>query len=490
MNSSNGEPDDVRADDTQVTVHAERPVEEKADSSAKATAVALLQSLWFPALFFAGFLCCYLLAFHNPTPHHLKIAVPSAAASQLQAGFDKSAPGGFTMVPIDGGADLLKEVVLHQDAVAAYMPATTQGGTAHLYVAGASGAELTLVPQQAFEPVAAASGSELKVTDLAPTVAKDGMGTSIFYLSLALTIPSYIMVMMMLRATTLTRLKKVATFLVSGAVFAVVGFYATLAMGAIPDRPVSIVFMFMLTTAVSLVCYGLAPFVRQFFPGVAVTIFVLLAMPSSGGAVPVQMVPGFFRALHPILPLGNLVSALRSHFYFDDNDLAQPVLVLSIWIVAGIALILLGALLEQYRVRAAAASGGVVSVGDQERQAASPAVGTPRPQAYNPALGRNDAAQPDLVGRVLGDRGDPFANVLVAVLSTSGKTLVHTRTDAEGWYRFTTLPEGTLIVLAGLHRHAPAVSRVQIAPGYVARQDFVMHPLSSDQQEQPPTTAQ
>ncbi len=57
------------------------------------------------------------------------------------------------------------------------------------------------------------------------------------------------------------------------------------------------------------------PFFGGFFPGIAVTLFVLLGVPSSGGAVPVQLLPGFFRFLHPILPAGNAADALRSVGY-------------------------------------------------------------------------------------------------------------------------------------------------------------------------------
>jgi hypothetical protein len=46
----------------------------------------LVMALWLPALFLAGLLFSFLLAFHHPTPHHIKIAVaaPPATTSQLQ----------------------------------------------------------------------------------------------------------------------------------------------------------------------------------------------------------------------------------------------------------------------------------------------------------------------------------------------------------------------------------------------------------------------
>jgi hypothetical protein len=57
------------------------------------------------------------------------------------------------------------------------------------------------------------------------------------------------------------------------------------------------------------------------------------------------MVPAFFSWLHPILPLGNLIDAMRSIFYFDGTDMIRPTLVLCAWIVVGAALVTASALL-------------------------------------------------------------------------------------------------------------------------------------------------
>jgi hypothetical protein len=40
----------------------------------------LATALWLPALFLAGLLFSYLLAFHQPTPHHVSIAVAASPA--------------------------------------------------------------------------------------------------------------------------------------------------------------------------------------------------------------------------------------------------------------------------------------------------------------------------------------------------------------------------------------------------------------------------
>ncbi|MEV5755026.1 DUF3533 domain-containing protein [Actinoallomurus sp. NPDC052308] len=76
--------------------------------------------------------------------------------------------------------------------------------------------------------------------------------------------------------------------------------------------------------------------------GAAVTLFIMLSVPSSGLTVPVDLLRGFFRFLHPVLPMGNAADALRDVDYFDDRQLGRPTAVLCAWIAAGAALIVLG----------------------------------------------------------------------------------------------------------------------------------------------------
>src|SRR5690349_4465335 len=84
----------------------------------------LVTGLWLPALFLAGVLSSYLLAFHHPAPHHVSIAVAAApaATARLQHALDAAVPGGFTLRAAAGAA-AARSAVLHLSAVAAYVPA-------------------------------------------------------------------------------------------------------------------------------------------------------------------------------------------------------------------------------------------------------------------------------------------------------------------------------------------------------------------------------
>ncbi|WP_051940006.1 carboxypeptidase regulatory-like domain-containing protein [Phaeacidiphilus oryzae] len=452
-----------------------------------ATAKALASSLWFPALFFFGFLFCYLLAFHNPTPQNIRVGAPAQARAELQAGLDHSVPGWFRIVPIETGGDpdaALRRAVLDRHVSGAYDPDPARPT---LYTAKAGGFEIVAELQQVFTPIAERSGgARLTQVELAPTAPNDGMGTSLFYLCLGLTIPSYIMVMMMLRATALGRSKKIVTFLVAGALMSVLGFYIAYAMGAVVNKPICIAYMFLLTAAVSLTCYGLVPFVRQFFPGVAITLFVLLSMPASGGAIPIQMVPPFFRALHPYLPLGNLVDALRSEMYFGGRELFRPLLALSVWLASGVALLVLGYLIERHRV-AVARSGGddELTALDLEASVQDPAIEMPQPMPVTQHRHYIGASEPMLGGRIQDTHSQPLRGVLITVTTPDGRQLTRTRTDEHGEYKLTGLPEGYVNVIAGGPRRVPSIKRVYIQEGHVTHQDFALRPRPQDPEGTP-----
>jgi nucleotide-binding universal stress UspA family protein len=70
----------------------------------------------------------------------------------------------------------------------------------------------------------------------------------------------------------------------------------------------------------------------------AVLVFLVLGLPVSGGPAGLAPFgPGFLRVLHPVLPLGTAVSAVRAAVYFGGYGAAGPLWVLAAWAVAGVA---------------------------------------------------------------------------------------------------------------------------------------------------------
>ncbi|WP_406492667.1 hypothetical protein OG936_04325 [Streptomyces sp. NBC_00846] len=281
--------------------------------------------------------------------------------------------------------------------------------------------------------------------------------------------------MMLLQAVGLGRRAKLLTLVGLGVFVSVLGFVVGRATDIVPDEPLAMVYAFMLTQAIAWVTYGLVPFVRQFIPGVAMGLFVLLSIPSSGGAIPHQLVPGFFRALHPVMPLGNAVYALRGILYFDGAGLLRPTLVLLGWMAAGAALIGYGALGQRRAERAASADSGDAAAPD--------AVETPR--ELSPAVG----GHPVLPGVAADEHGSPVEGVLVTVMDADSRRLALARTDETGRYEAPlhhhTRPEspahpasapavGSVTVLLSARDRIPVAARLDPRPGETMRRDFVL----------------
>jgi Carboxypeptidase regulatory-like domain/Protein of unknown function (DUF3533) len=432
----------------------------------------LAVGLWLPALFLAGLLFSYLPAFHHPAPHQVSIAVAAspAATAQLQHELDVAAPGGFTLRPTADAAEA-RAAVLHQSAVAAYVPG---GPHPLLYGAKANGAALEPVIREAFAAVAERAGGTLAFHELVPTVPGDASGSSLLYVVLACVVAAYFMVITMQRAVGFGRRAHVATSIGWGAVAAAVAYLAAAyVVLAIPPNPLYLLYLFLVTQAVSLTAYGLVPFFRGFFPGIAITLFVLLGVPSSGGAVPVQLVPDFFRFLHPILPMGNAVDALRSVGYFGNGQLLRPTVVLCAWTAAGVTLILLGYLRQQRRL-AQEAAGQTMTEYVPGPPAEDPTVMLPEPVALAPHQHHFGDEEPMLTGRVTDPCGQPLPGTTVTVIDPHGRQLVRTRTDRNGEYAATGFSEVAAVVIAIMPGRPAAVAQLLLDPAAPVNQDIVL----------------
>jgi carboxypeptidase family protein len=436
----------------------------------------LATALWLPALFLAGLLFSYLLAFHQPTLHHVSIAVAASptATARLQHELDVAVPGGFTLRPAAGAAGA-RSAVLHLNAVAAYVPA---GRHPLLYGAKADGAALETIIHQTFSAAAGRDGGTLVFRELVPTVPGDALGSSPLYLVLACVVPAYFMVVTMQRAVGFGRQAHVATTIGCGAVAAAVSYLAAAyAVHAIPRHPFDLLYLFLLTQAVSLTSYGLVPFFGGFFPGIAVTLFVLLGVPSSGGAVSVELVPGFFSFLHPILPMGNGIDALRSVGYFGNSQLLRPTAVLCAWIAVGATLILIGHLKHQRHL----AQGGQQLTTDQvpEAPAEDPTVMLPEPVALAPRQHHFGDEEPMLTGRVTDPSDQPLPGAAVTVMDPHGHQLVRTRTDQNGEYAATGFTDVVALVVASMPGRQAAAAQLLLSSVTPVNQNFVLGALLS-----------
>ncbi|KFG72865.1 carboxypeptidase regulatory-like domain-containing protein [Streptomyces mutabilis] len=430
------------------------------------SARTLLEAAWFPAALFLGFLFSFAPALHSPQPHHAEVVVAgSATAREVDAALERTAPGGFDVTAVSTPAET-REAVRDRTAVAGYAAGDHDPV---LFVAKANGASLKQAVTSAFAEVAAEHSGRLDVRDVAPTVAGDRLGTTLVYFAIAWSVPGYILATTLLRAVTFDRRRKVLSILGVSALFSAVGYGVGVGLGYLPHSPVTLPVAFLLTAAVATFASGLAPFTRQFFPAVGMTLFIVLSIPTSGGVAPAPMLPTFFQYVHTVMPLGNAVDALRSALYFDGAGLLKPILVLGTWFAVGAALLALDAHLHQ---RKAARLDACQEV--QEPPVDDPALETPIPTAIPVHPHHFGEPAPDLVGTVRDTWEQPVRHAAVTVLGPDGRHLVSTSTNARGQYAVTGLPEDHLGIVVSSPGHQPAVQRRLLRSGEVAHADFVL----------------
>ncbi|WP_406430576.1 carboxypeptidase regulatory-like domain-containing protein [Streptomyces sp. NBC_00631] len=429
----------------------------------------LAETLTVPALLFLGLLFCFPMAFHQPQPDHAKLVIAGVPLERrVDTALQSQHPGGFDVAAVADAREA-RRAVLDRDAVAGF---ATKGKHSVLYVAGANGVSLEQSLTKGFARLAAHDHQKLTVTDVAPTVRKDGLGTTLVYFAIAWNMPGYILATSLLRAVTLNRRRKLLMVTCFAAVVSAVGFFVGVGLGYLPDSPAALAIAFLLTTAVGTFSLGMAPFVKHFFPLAGLGLYIVLSVPSSG-LVPVQLLPRFFQVLHAVMPLGNAVDGLRGVLYFDDAGVLKPVLVLCAWIAAGMTLLGLDAW-RHHRVAAR-------QLAEDEQEdvpeppVEDPSVEAPVPTALPVRPHHFGELLPMLEGFVRDSEQQPVRHAAVTVMDTSGRQLVRTTTNPRGEYAVTGLPEGYVSVVVSHPGRDPLVHRKLMQSGVAVRADFTLH---------------
>ncbi|MER6470938.1 carboxypeptidase regulatory-like domain-containing protein [Streptomyces collinus] len=429
----------------------------------------LAETLTIPVLLFLGLLFCFPTAFHQPQPDHAKLVIAGAPVERkVDAALQLRNPGGFDVTAV-ADAQEARQAVLDRDAVAGF---AATGKHAVLYVAGANGASLEQALSKGFTRIAAHSHQKLTVTDVAPPVIKDGLGTTLVYFAIAWNMPGYVLATSLLRAVTLNRRKKLLTVTCFAAVLSAVGFFIGVGLGFLPNDPAALAIAFLLTTAVGTFSLGMAPFVKHFLPLAGLGLYIVLSVPSSG-LVPVELLPRFFQGLHAVMPLGNAVDGLRGVLYFDNADVLKPVLVLCAWIAAGMSLLALDAWRHH---RMGARQGAEDELEDvPELPVEDPSMEAPAPTALPVHRHHFGELLPMLEGVVRDGEQQPVRHAAVTVMDTSGRQLVRTATNARGEYAVTGLPEGYISVVVSYPGRKPLVHQRLLQSGVAVRSDFTLH---------------
>jgi ABC-2 family transporter protein len=325
----------------------------------KAVALVLVPALVL-MLAFAFF---YVGALHEPTPHHVPVAVvgPPAVAAQLDR-----LPGD----PLDARQASSRSDALSQiddrDVYGAYEAATNR-----LFVASAANRATAVALEQTFDRVAAAQrGPAVRVTDVKPLPPKDPNGTAAFYAMIAWMFGGYIGATLIgligsprssSRERAAARIGALAGFGIVAGILSVVMLRAS--FGVFSGHVVALCAIAALTIFASgAATAGIQAAAGPPGTGLVILVFVILGNSASGGPFARPLLPGLWRTVGGVLPPGASVDLARSALFFDGARITGPILVLVGWAALGtlLALALGGRIMDPVDTEAAAAAGAAV----------------------------------------------------------------------------------------------------------------------------------
>jgi len=323
-----------------------------------------------------GFVWSFVGGLHRPTFHRVPIAVvgPPALSQKLSSGgqFDaiRVASRQAAISRVDDHSALGGVVVGRRGIDVLVAP------VAGLTVSDALSAEL---PPRLH--AAAPAGTPVRVLDLKPAPKNDPLGLSPFFLALSIMIGSYIGAVFFALAFGVKpvgrrvwwRLLGVS---IIGLVLALSEVGVVYAIGPLRGHYLALVLgSLLLGLSVSYITVGLQSLLGILGTTIAILVFVILGNPSSGGPIPTPLLPGIWRTIGPYLPEGAGTEVFRNVAYFGSHNLTRPILVMSAWLVVGIALVI-----ASVRVRPL----GLQMKDDLDRQAASRASTGQTPRAVPP----------------------------------------------------------------------------------------------------------
>lgn len=397
------------------------------------TARRVASFLWFPFFFAAAFALIGLYSFHHPAPHDMRVVVaPATDASAVTAALDTIRPDGFDVEPADSNAAAQHAVETGQ-AAAAITPE-------NVYVS--SGAS-PLRANYLTEVLPRALGTDAPVVDVRPTASGDVSGVSVFFYGLPQLLVGLITSIVLLQLGMWPLRRKLLAIAATGAFTAIMTYVMAVGLDVIPPDLRLPLYGFLLTQTIGWLTTAAALHLRQYFMPAAMTFVLVLGIPSSGATVNGDMLPAVVAWLNDVLPFAAFIDAVRATSYASGVGVAQPLLVLSSWALAGAALLTWTSI----RGRKAATA---AQLADQKAPEEPKTIG-----------GRELAR---LHGRITTLSERPVPNAFVSVLDESGEELERTATNADGEYAIASLSTGLHHIVVTAHHCEPAIVTVALHP--------------------------
>lgn len=315
----------------------------------------VLSHLLTPLLMCLGMGLAYQGAFHAPSPHHLKLAiVGTTPQTQVLAQTLKDKAGDALDVTTVPSLEDAHAKLMDRALVGAYVP---DPNAPRLIVASANSDTSATVAEKVFSQVAGHSGKPLAVEDIAPTAKGDPTGQGLFFLLVAISIGSYGSAAV-LGAAGGALAMRFRALLGLGTALAVSAIGAALAgpIFHIVDHDLVGLWALSLVYSAGVIAIGTAlhSFLGRWTTLSMMVLFVMLNFTSSGGVFRPDLQNGFFGALHSFWNGAGFLEGARSMLYFHRKaGFSGHLTSLALWVVAGVALLLIAGAAERRRKPAA-----------------------------------------------------------------------------------------------------------------------------------------
>lgn len=317
--------------------------------------------LGFVVILQAGLVAAFVTATRDPAPHQLPVAVVGTPRATAALQSRLSGTGAFA-VRLEPSVAAARDAIRHQEVYGALVPA---GHPPTLLVASAASPLVAAVLTKAFTSAAQQGGSQLTITDVAPLPADDPRGVAGPYLVLGLLIGGYVGAMVIGRLIGMRspsvrplglRLAVLACYALVAAAAGVVLLGPVL--GVLHGSALAI-FATGALVAFAVGCFTAALQTLLGLVGtlLSVVTLVLIGNPAAGGGqIPPAMMSPAWGWLAHVLPNPAGMTAIRGIEFFSGNGTGQAFAVLSGYAAAGIAVMLVTAVLPAGRKRGQASA--------------------------------------------------------------------------------------------------------------------------------------
>ncbi|WP_329458556.1 DUF3533 domain-containing protein [Streptomyces sp. NBC_01497] len=303
------------------------------------------------------FIASYVGALHHPEPTDVKVAVvaPGDAAEQVASQL-RQLPGGPLSPRVLPDEAAARRQMLDRDVDAALI-VDPSAASDTLLIASGQGSTETSALLNVFGQIEQQQQRTLKPEDVAPASVQDADGLSSFYLVVGWCVGGYLCAAILAisagarpanRSRAVIRLATTAVYAIAGGILGAV--ITGPVLGALPGSVWALWGLGALTVfAVGAATLALQTLFGVVGIGIAILLIVIGGNPSAGGAFPLPLLPDFWRAIGPALPVGAGTWVARSIAYFRGNAVTGPLLVLSAWAVGGVLVTLVATALLRGR---------------------------------------------------------------------------------------------------------------------------------------------